>query len=167
MFSLLLLLVCYIPSSARSYPNEFPSDVTGLTGGAFLVGKSGSYDVTIILPITYQFDTFTFDTSGRIYNVTNSTITGRVYLNNTVYNIRWQPFSLSQVYYPTSTYYQWTDFYVSNISDTNIEFETSAKNWRNDSLYLEKKDIVAFSLLGSILFFVFLGWFLWHRTRER
>lgn len=163
MLSLLLLLVFSLPCFATSYSNIFPSSATGLTGGAFLVGKSGNTNVTVLLPVDFKKGTFTFDSQGRVFNITNSTVTGRVYINNTVYNIRWQAFSYSQYYVASGAYYQWVDFSIHDISDTNIEFETSVSAWQNDSIYLDKRDIVLFSLLVAILFFVFLGWFLWHR----
>lgn len=164
MSSLMLLLMCSLPSFARTYDNIFPSSDTGLTGGAFIVGKNGSTRVVVVLPKSFQKDTFTFDSEGRVYNNTNSTVTGKIYINHNVYTFRWQAFSLSQIYYPSGSYYQYQDYYISNIEDTNIEFDTSVREWANDSIYLDKKDIVFISLLSCIAFFVFLGWFLWHKS---
>lgn len=163
MLSLMLSLIFLLPSFATAYPNNFPSDITGLTGGCFITARSGSSQAVIIIPNTFRTDYFTFTTSGEVYNCSNTTINGRLYLNNNLFPIRWQSFSLPQYYHQVGGYNQWTDIVISNITDTNIEFDTTNRELANDSLYLTKQERITYTCLFTLIFFVFLGWFMWHR----
>lgn len=159
----MLLLMFSLPSFATAYPNNFPSDKTGITGGCYIVAHVGNSEVTIILPVSYRNNYFSFATNGELFNITNSTLSGKLYYNNQLYNIRWQAWSTAQFYYPSGAYYQWTDITIANVTDTNMIFDTTNRAWANDSIYLETKDKIMISCELTIIFLLFLGWFLWHR----
>lgn len=164
MLLVILLHMLSFTVFAASYPNEFPSNKTGLTGGCFIIAHVGNTEVTIVLPVSYRDKCFTFATNGELFNITNSTIQGRLYYNNELYTVRWQSWSTAEFYRPVGTYYQWTAITIANVTDTNVIFDTNNQDWANDAIYLDKKDILVTSIQFSILFFVFLGWFMWHRS---
>lgn len=163
MCLLMSFLMFSLPSFATHYDSVFPSDRTGITGGCFITAHVGNTEVTIVLPVSYRDKCFTFATNGELFNITNSTISGRLYYQNNLYQVRWQAWSTAQFYRQNGTYYQWDDITIANVTDSNVIFDTSNSQWFNDNLYLDTRDKIIISCEVILIFFVFLGWFMWHR----
>lgn len=160
-----ILLFCFcIPSFAVYYDDEFPSSQTGLTGGSFIRCRTNLGEAVILIPINYRNDFLAVSTSGNLYNCYSSTITGTMYINNNQYSMRWSSFSYPE-YRAYDSNYSYSSFTIYEVLDTNCRFLTVNDAVQNNNYYLEPYQIIVISLLISILFFVFLEWFLWHRKK--
>lgn len=154
--------LCYSTASATYYENTFPYDETGLTGGAYIECASSLGDIVIVLPMQYRDNYLTFTTGGNLFNASASSISVVVFHNGNQYSGRFSSFATLQ--YRTDSSYNYIDVVTSTVSDTNVIF-CSESNVSNDNYYFSKFEIASLSVDIAILFFVFLGWFLWHRQR--
>lgn len=163
LFFLILTVSVFAPTcSAIYYEDSFPYNETSLTGGAYIECSSSLGDICIVFPVQYIDKCLTFTTSGNLFNVTNSTISCLVFDDGVQYSGRFQAFGTLQ-YRPSSTgYYDYIDIVTNDVSDTNVIFATASERV-NDNYYFSQYEIAILSVLIAILFFVFLGWFLWHR----
>lgn len=163
LFFLIFSVSVFAPTaSAVFYEGSFPYAETGLTGGGFIECSSSIGDICIVFPVQYIDKCLTFTTSGNLFNVTNSTISCLVFVNGSQYSARFQSFGTLQYRVVSSSYYDYDDIVTGEISDTNVIFTTASERI-NDNYYFDKYQIAVLSVLIAILFFVFLGWFLWHR----
>lgn len=160
--SLFLFFVSVLPASAVYYEDTFPSDETGLTGGLFIECSTNIGDAVIVIPYNFKNDTFTFSTSGNIFNASSTSISGALYLNGSQYTVRWAGYSYPQ-YRLSDTGYTYTDLVINSVSDTNVVFITDNEELSNDNYYLSVYEKIVISFLCIILFFVFLSWFLLHK----
>lgn len=168
-FIISVILLCVLTvsvfaptASAVYYEDSFPYAETGLTGGGFIECSSSIGDICIVLPIQYIDSCFTFTTGGNLFNVTSSTISCLVFVDGTQYSARFQSFGTLQYRTSTSSYYDYVDIATGDITDTNVVFTTASERI-NDNYYFDKYQIAVLSVLIAILFFVFVGWFLWHK----
>lgn len=148
--------------SAVYYEGSFPYAETNLTGGGYIECDSSVGDIVIVLPIQYIDRLLTFTTSGNLFNVSSNTINCIVFINGVQYSARFNSFGTLQYRNSSSSYYDYVDIVTRDISDTNVVFVTES-NRVNENYYFDTYQIAVLSLLVCILFFVFLGWFLWHR----
>lgn len=149
-------------ASAVYYEDTFPYNETGLTGGAYIECSSSIGDIVLVLPIQYINNYLTFTTDGNLYNASSSSITVALFYNGTQYQARFQSFGSLEYRVSSSGYYDYTAIRTGEIHDTNVVFVTSSERI-NDNYYFSKYEIASLSIQISILFFVFLGWFLLHR----
>lgn len=149
-------------ASAVYYEDTFPYNETGLTGGAYIECSSSIGDIVLVLPIQYINNYLTFTTSGNLYNASSSTITVALFRNGTQYTARFQSFGTLEYRSDISGYNQYSSVSTGEIYDTNVIFVTSSERI-NDNYYFSKYEIASLSVQIAILFFVFLGWFLWHK----
>lgn len=163
-----VLVFCFsvvVPSSTASaiyYEGSFPYSETGLTGGTYIECSSSIGDIVLVLPQQFKSSSLTFTTGGNLYNVTNSTITCALFLNGTQYTARFNSFGTLEYRVSSTSYYDYTSVVTGDIHDTNVEFVTDSERI-NDNYYFDKYQIAFLSVQIAILFFVFLGWFLWHK----
>lgn len=163
---LVLCFTVFVPQKtahAVYYEGSFPYSETGLTGGAFIECGSSIGDIVLVLPWSYKSDALTFTTGGNLYNATSSTITCALFHNGTQYTARFTSFGSLEYRTTTSgVQYNYIPVTTGDITDTNIEFVTDSERI-NDNFYFDKFQIASLSVDIAILFFVFLGWFLWHK----
>lgn len=161
-FCVLFLSLPFVTSSAFVYGNTFPEFV-GVSGGAFVEAQSGNRSVVILLPYDKRAEVFTTLTDGQLYNCTSGTVNCQVWINGTHYTGRFQSWGTLQ-YQTTSGYTSvWNDLDIDKITDTNLELLTDDNSVYNSNFFFTKFEVVVISLLVAILFFEFLGWFLWHK----
>ena len=164
LFCLLTVSIFAPTASAVYYEGSFPYAETGLTGGGFIECDSSIGDICIVFPTQYIDEYLTFTTSGNLFNVSNSTITCLVFHNGAQYSARFQSFGTLQYRTSSSASYNYIDIITRGIYETNVIFTTSSERI-NENYYFDSYQIAILSVLVAILFFVFLGWFLWHRKR--
>lgn len=162
LLSVLTISIFSPTASAVFYEGSFPYAETGLTGGGYIECSSSIGDIVIVFPVQYIDNYLTFTTSGNLFNVSNTTISCILFRNGTQYQARFQSFGTLQYRLQSGAYYEYTDIITGNISDTNVDFTTSSERI-NDNYYFDKFQIAVLSVLIAILFFNFLGWFLWHK----
>lgn len=158
---LLLFSLFALPVGATRYSNNFPTE-TGLTGGAFIVAMSSIGTITVLIPYNYKVDYFTFSTSGNVINVSSSTIYCAVYKNGTRYDARFNSWGGLSYRVSSSGYYDYSDINITSVVDTNLVFVTNSDK-QNESYYFSAYEKFVICLLAAQLFFIFLGWFLWHK----
>lgn len=149
-------------ASAVYYEGSFPYSQTGLTGGTFIECDSSIGSIVLVLPQQYKSDTFTFTTDGNLYNSSNSSVTVALFRNGVQYQARFSSFNTLEYRESTQVGYNYTPVVTYDIIDTNVKFVTDSERV-NENYYFTEKEIAFLSVLIAILFFVFLGWFLWHR----
>lgn len=149
-------------ASAFYYEGSFPYAETGLTGGGYIECSSSIGDIVIVFPVQYIDKIITFTTSGNLYNVSANTINCVVFRGGVQYSARLNSFGTLQYRTSSSSYYEYVDITTGEITDTNVVFITESERV-NENYYFDNFQIAVVSLLFCILFFVFLGWFLWHR----
>lgn len=91
-----------------------------LAGGYYIVGDCAlGKGLTFYVPSNYAVGSFTYDSSGNLFNLTNSTvyIYCAQYPGTTVYARRFEPF----IYNTENGYNTYADLRLTNISDTNVE----------------------------------------------
>lgn len=164
LFCVLSVSIFAPTASAFFYEGSFPYDETGLTGGGFIECDSSIGDICVVFPVQYIDKFLTFTTSGNLFNVSNSTINCLVFVNGNQYTARFQSFGSLQYRTSSTSSYNYVDIVTRGIYDTNVIFTTSSERI-NDNYYFDSYQIAVLSILIVILFFVFLGWFLWHRKR--
>lgn len=111
--SLLLVLVVF----------TLPVLAAELAGGYYIVGDSAlGKGLTFYVPSTYAVGSFTFDSSGNLFNLTSSTIYIYCAQNPgvTIYARRFEPF----IYNTENGYNTYVDLKLTNITDTNVEIFT-------------------------------------------
>lgn len=162
---IVLCISVLVPSQtafAVYYEGSFPYTETGLTGGSFIECGSSVGDIVLVLPQQFKSESLTFTTGGNLYNATNSTISCAMFLNGVQYNARFNSFGTLEYRLSSSGYYDYTSVVTNDIYDTNVEFVTDSERV-NDNYYFSKYEFASLSVQIAILFFVFLGWFLWHK----
>lgn len=129
----------------------------GIVGGYYFVADCAlGQDVKFWVPADFSQGSITFDSSGGLVNMTNSTI----YLMpddttlNSSYTIQAPRFS-SFLYRRDASGYTWSDLNISNISDTNI-------SWLDDTPQAVPQSSY-FVLIASILIIGFLALFAFKR----
>lgn len=129
----------------------------GIVGGYYFVADCAlGQDVKFWVPADFSQGSITFDSSGGLVNMTNSTI----YLMpddttlNSSYTIQAPRFS-SFLYRRDASGYTWSDLNISNISDTNI-------SWLDDTPQAVPQSSY-FVLIASILVIGFLALFAFKR----
>ncbi len=164
-FVFVFIIACSIfttSASAVFYEGSFPYAETGLTGGGYIECSSNVGDICIVLPIQYIDKFITFTTGGNLFNVSSNTINCIVFIRGSQYSARFNSFGTLQYRSSSSMYNEYIDITTGEIVDTNVIFATDSERV-NENYYFDYYQIAVLSLLVCILFFVFLGWFLWHR----
>lgn len=151
-------------ASAVYYEDTFPYSETGLTGGAYIECYSSIGNIVLILPYGYKDNFLTFTTNGNLFNASNNTINCALFLNGNQYTARFPSFGTLEYRASNGNNYTYVDVTTSDITDTNVIFVTASERV-NDNYYFDKFEIALLSVNIAILFFVFLGWFLWHRNQ--
>lgn len=162
LFVILIISFSVFPASAVYYEDSFPSDQTGLTGGLFLECSTNIGDCVIVIPYNFKENTFTFSTSGNVFNASSTSISCALYLNGNQYTARWAGYSYPQ-YRLSDTGYIYSDLVITKVIDTNIVFITDDSELSNDNYYLSTFEKIVISLLCVLVFLLFLCWFLLHK----
>lgn len=162
LFCILSVSICSTSAYAVYYEGSFPYDETALTGGGYIECGSSIGDIVILLPQQYIDNYLTFTTSGNLFNVSNANISCLVFKNGQSYSARFQSFSTLEYRIQSGVNYTYTPIVTNSIQDTNCIFMTESERI-NDNYYFTQYEIASLSVQIAILFFVFLGWFLWHR----
>ena len=160
--TLFLVSFSFLSASAVYYDDTFPSAETGLTGGLFLECETNIGKCVIVVPYNYKNNTFTFSTSGNVFNATSTSISCTLFRNGQQYTCRWAGYSFPE-YRLEATGYQYSDLTITKVTDTNIVFITDDDELSNDNYYLSVYEKIIISLLSVIVFLLFLMWFLLHR----
>lgn len=160
LFFVFAFSVCFSQASAVYYDDTFPYSETGLTGGAYIECNSSIGNIVLLLPYGYKDNFLTFTTNGNLFNASNNTINCALFLNGNQYSARFPSFGTLE--YRLSKEYNYVKVVTSDITDTNVIFVTASERV-NDNYYFSKFEIALLSVNIAILFFVFLGWFLWHK----
>ena len=164
LFLVLAFSVCFSQASAVYYEDTFPYSETGLTGGAYIECNSSIGNIVLILPYGYKDNFLTFTTNGNLFNASNNTINCALFLNGNQYTARFPSFGTLEYRAYNGDKYTYVDVTTGDITDTNVIFVTASERV-NDNYYFSKFEIALLSVNIAILFFVFLGWFLWHRNQ--
>lgn len=123
-FSCVLGLLCLFVLPVGAYGNAPPADAP-VSGGLYISCNSRELgETTIYLPVSWQNKCLTFDSSGNLFNLTSSTISGFAYSGSTKYQVRWSSFSAPQ-YRVWDSGYQYSDLTVLSVYDTNADIVDS------------------------------------------
>lgn len=161
VLSVMLLLVFSVQSFAAFYENSFP-DYIEFKNGYYIEMTCNRGNAVLILPKS-AYDNIIFDNDNQMFNLSGSTINGVFCLGRNTYPARFtsRNYLTAQVNPLNAT---WYDIDIYSIDDTNVDFgNTNDFELNNDNLYFDKYQIAVVSLLFALLFFEFLGWFLWHK----
>lgn len=157
----MLVLVFSVQSFAQFYENSFPDYIEFKNG--YYVEMTCNRGNAVLIMSKASYDNIIFDSDNQMYNISNSTIYGVFCLGGTTYPARFagRNYLQAQLNPLNAT---WYDIDIRSIDDTNVDFgNTGDPELNNDNLYFDKYQIAVVSLLVAILFFEFLGWFLWHK----
>lgn len=157
---IILFSALAVQGNAVYYDDSFPCSETGICGGAFISCSSSIGNIIIVIPYNYKDNYLTFTTSGNLYNASSSTINCVVFKNGVKYTARF--YSYDTLEYRISNNYSYEYIITSDISATNVVFLGNTEA-NNDNYYFNQFEIALLSVNIAILFFVFLGWFLWHK----
>lgn len=149
-----------VQTSAVYYDDSFPCEETGICGGAFISCSSTIGNIIIVIPYNYKDNYLTFTTNGNLYNASSNSISCVLFKNGVKYNARFSSYDTLQ--YRKSKDYSYEYVTTSDISATNVVFLGNTEA-NNDNYYFNQFEIALLSVNIAILFFVFLGWFLWHK----
>lgn len=149
-----------LQGNAVYYDDSFPCEETGICGGAFISCSSSIGNIIIVIPYNYKDNYLTFTTTGNLYNASSNTITCALFRNGVKYNARFSSYDTLQ--YRISKDYSYEYLTTSDITATNVVFLGNTEA-NNDNYYFNQFEIALLSVNIAILFFVFLGWFLWHK----
>lgn len=176
VITFLLVVVCLfslfaVSVSAQEYADTYPS-YAGVSGGAWVEVRTDLGRFTLVLPIEYKQDYLSFDksTGYNLVSVSNSTVSGRAYFQDTVNmanitfrdtQVRFSSFGTLQIYVPYRTgnntlSWRYEEYDVDEIYATNCDFIDEAGNRGND-LYTYDWNLISVVLLGFIALFLLLG----------
>lgn len=106
---------------AAAYEDSPPSDAP-FYGGVYITGVTRELgSVTVYLPINYQSGYLGLTSSGNLYNVSSSSISGVLYRGNTEYDFRLSSWYSPQYRVQDSGYYQYEDLTFTSITASNAE----------------------------------------------
>lgn len=142
IFSLVLVFsILSIPCFATSPPAY---------GLAWDSGTVGGSDAWLYCPRS-NYDSFGLTIDGYLFNVTSSTVSGRLYIDKVEYIVQAPAFSIPRYRRADSSSYQWTDLYFSPSGAGNLQVATS------DALsFGQLYPYVLILLLGVVLCILFI-----------
>lgn len=95
--------------------NQFP-----FYGSAYITGRVGSSEATYFFPSSYRDGYYGLDSSGRLYNVSASSISGILYIGNTQYQVSSSSWSYPRYrLYNSSAAYD-TLYFYPDLERTNV-----------------------------------------------
>ena len=103
-------------SEVFAVPEDYPSSAP-LEGGYYIDCSAG----LIFVPREAQYGAFTYDSSGDIVNITDSTISGVIQRSGTLYDLRFSSFGTAQYRVRDGSSWQWTDISTGTVSASNVE----------------------------------------------
>lgn len=144
---------------AQEYGYTFPNYVQ-YSGGCYIEVNSSIGKGTIVCPITYQNNTFSFRnrTGYNVLNCTNSTVSGYfITAGGTQYTLRFTAFNTAEVRLSTTTS-TYTALTVNNILNTNVNFMDNTDSERQTDPVFVKYDFsfkeqfyIVFAVVGLFL----------------
>ncbi len=167
----MIIALCSVTCLAAVYGTSFPS-YCPVNGGAWAEIATAQGDSCIVFRRNCIFDIFGFNgsTGSDILNVSNSTVSGRIYFKNATgfygspssLDCRFQSFGTLEISVPYQsnygTRYEWQQLSVTEIKNTNINFADSSADRQNNAFIYslaEKQNIIIICLLiGLILYFI-------------
>ena len=103
-------------SEVFAVPEDYPSTAP-LQGGYYIDCSAG----LIFVPREAQYGAFTYDSSGDIVNITDSTINGIIQRGSSVYDLRFSSFGTAEYRERYGSSWQWTSVSTGTVSSTNVE----------------------------------------------
>ena len=124
-------------------------------GGIYMDVSSSIGDLTIYVPSDYQKASFSYyGSGGGVTSIRASTISGYGFKGNTMYQIRFPPFSNPEFRLYNSGY-SYSDFSIDSVTSTNVQIASSNDDF---PLYADQQ-ILQLSLvmiLGVLLLWLFM-----------
>lgn len=118
--SVFAVCLCTLCVPAFAYDTTPPSDPV-FTGCLFVSGSTRELgDVVVYLPLTYQKGYLSYD-GFNLFNVTNSSVSGRLYAGSREYDFRCSSWSNPEYRVTDSGYYQYESLTFTSIDSTNIQ----------------------------------------------
>lgn len=154
-----------------NYPNDFQSIIDDegydtVCAGYYIYCDTAYGNALILVPSQYK-DYIAVTSDGELYNTSSYTIRGTCFVGNTTTkrDYYFEGLSFPQYNYRTqSGVQQFRELIVYEIYDTNIEFDDGCLNeFLNSSVYFTKYEKAVIISLITIIFLLFLGWFLLHK----
>lgn len=106
---------------AAAYSDEPPSSPP-FYGGVYIAGVTRELgSVTVYIPVNYQSGYLGLTSSGNLFNVSSSSISGVLYQGSTEYQFRLSSWSEPQYRVQDSGYYQYEDLTFTSITVSNAE----------------------------------------------
>lgn len=144
-FAVCVLLI--LPASA--YDDNPPSNAP-FTGCCYISCYSSQFGyIDVYLPLTYQSDYLSFD--GRLFNVTNSTVSGVFFADGIEYSFRVPSWGNPQ--YRVEDDYYWADLTISEIVSSNVVIADSFPPLVSSEFVIS---YVPIALLGVIVLCLFM-----------
>ena len=103
-------------SEVFAVPEDYPSSAP-LEGGYYIDCEAG----LIFVPREAQYGAFTYDSSGDIVNITDSTISGVIQRGGTLYDLRFSSFGTAEYRERDGSSWQWTSISTGTVSASNVE----------------------------------------------
>ena len=118
--SVLTVCLFVLCPTVFAYDTTPPSNPV-FTGCLFISGSTRELgDVVVYLPLTYQEGYLSYDGS-NLFNVTNSSVSGRLYVGAREYDFRCSSWSSPEYRVTDSGYYQYESLTFTSIDSTNIQ----------------------------------------------
>lgn len=165
IMSLVLLALYAMPTFAIYYPNEYP-DYIPFVGGKYIEVNTSIGVGTIIVSSSVPDRYLSLGRNNSyIYNSSSSTIQGVFRLaNGTDYSIRFPSFDVAQ-YYTSGYNPTYTTLTITEILNTNIEFEDYSGRDKQNDAFIFSNNIELFqcvcavcSAISSFLILIIVFW---------
>ncbi|MCH5315279.1 MAG: hypothetical protein J1E81_05145 [Eubacterium sp.] len=155
LFLLTCIFIISVPFSAlaEDYGTEYPAYIP-YSGGAYIEVQSSLGRGSLVFQDTYKTGYFGFSGSGyNLFNISNSTLTGRLIMQNgTTYQARFSSFNTLQYYYESGMTREWRDVTTSKIYNTNCEFLDNTTNDRGNIIDIFYGDSFNYSVVAFLAF---------------
>ena len=120
---LAVIVLFVLPAAA--YSDEPPASPP-FYGGVYITGVTRELgSITVYIPVSYRSGYLGLTSSGNLFNVSSSSISGVLYRGSTEYDFRLYSWSEPQYRVQDSGYYQYEDLTFTSITASNAEISDS------------------------------------------
>ncbi len=148
---LFALGILAVPASAYE---DTPPVGAPFTGCLYITGSTRELgSITVYLPVSYQSGYLGLDSSGNLFNVSNTSISGVFYRGSSEYTFRLSAWSTPQYRPVTGSSYNYSDLTFTSISASNVQIADAFPSLVPVSEFLSYVPIL---LLGVIVLCLFM-----------
>lgn len=136
--------------TARAVPDDAPSS------GYYMSVSTDLGEGDLYVPFDFRTGCFSFDNSGLLMSLSNSTVNALLVIGSSVYDVRFQLFSRPEYRRPNGSNWTWTPLAVDDVTGGNVQVFRNASDvmpWISQDL----SEALVLVLLGVIACKVFMS----------